>query len=94
MLPMPAGAVRTPNPGTGLLGECFARRNRRNRRDSTDDRSGHGRWFAVDEAGTDGDQLYVGGDRHLVLGGVAVDDVHAAEILRDLRSQARRSQRC
>jgi Protein of unknown function (DUF3800) len=86
MTAMPADAARTPNPGTGLPGEQFSRRNRP---DPTHDQSGHGRWFAIDEAGTDGDQLYGRGDRYLVLGGVAVDDVHAAEILRDLRTRAR-----
>ena len=86
MMAMPADATRTPNPGTGLAGERFSRRNRQ---DPTDDQTGHGRWFAIDEAGTDGDQLYGREDRYLVLGGVAVDDVYAAEILRELRTRAR-----
>ncbi|MCX4539051.1 DUF3800 domain-containing protein [Streptomyces sp. NBC_01669] len=74
----------TKNPGTGLLGANFARRNRQN---PTDDGLGEGRWIAVDESGYSGDQLF-GGDRYMTLGSVAVDDTEAAEIVDELRNEA------
>ncbi|MFF2780908.1 hypothetical protein ACFVU3_39195 [Streptomyces sp. NPDC058052] len=73
-----------PNAGTGLLGANFSRRSRQ---EPTDDRNAAGRWIAIDESGYDGDQLH-GGDRYMILGSVAVDDVDAAAIVDTLRREA------
>ncbi|MGW4660269.1 DUF3800 domain-containing protein [Streptomyces sp. NPDC004279] len=75
----------TPNAGTGLPGAHFSRRSRQA---PTDDRTGSGRWIALDESGYDGDQLHRGG-RYMVLGSVAIDDAEAAAIVDLLREEAR-----
>ncbi|MFE1986045.1 hypothetical protein [Streptomyces mirabilis] len=72
-----------PNLGTGLLGANFSRRNRQ---EATDDRAGIGRWIAIDESSYDGDQLH-NGDRYMILGSVAIDDIDAAAILDTLRRE-------
>jgi hypothetical protein len=83
---MAASMRQAPNPGTGLQGESYSRRNRLT---STLDQPGNSRWFAIDEAGTDGDQLYGREHRYFALGGIAIDDADAAEILQDIRTRAR-----
>lgn len=83
---MPDPITRTPNFGTGLPGESYRRRNHPA---PTSDQPGHNRWFAIDEAGTDGDQLYGREHRYFVLGGIAVDDTEAAEILQGIRTRTR-----
>lgn len=74
----------TRNPGTGLLGPNFSRRNRQQ---PTDDRAGEHRWMAIDESGYHGDQLH-GHDRYMILGSVAIDDTEAAVIVDTLRREA------
>ncbi|WP_407989081.1 DUF3800 domain-containing protein [Kitasatospora sp. CMC57] len=76
---------RAANAGTGLTGEKFSRRNQP---DPTRDEADSGRWLAIDESGQDGDQLH-GRGRYFVLGAVAIDDAEAAEIIGELRAQAR-----
>ncbi|MCP9207184.1 DUF3800 domain-containing protein [Streptomyces sp. NEAU-Y11] len=83
---MPDPNTRTPNSGTGLPGASYSRRNHRA---LTSDQPGRSRWFAIDEAGNDGDQLYGREHRYFVLGGIAIDDAEAAEILQDIRTRAR-----
>lgn len=73
-----------PNAGTGLLGAHFSRRNRQA---PTDDRTGTGRWIAIDESGYHGDQLH-GHDRYMILGSVAIDDAEADIIVNTLRREA------
>ncbi|MBW8706949.1 hypothetical protein MBT84_45695 [Streptomyces sp. MBT84] len=72
-----------PNLGTGLLGANFSRRNRQ---EATDGRACIGRWIAIDESSYDGDQLH-NGDRCMILGSVAIDDIDAAAILDTLRRE-------
>ncbi|MET7571236.1 DUF3800 domain-containing protein [Streptomyces sp. NPDC005492] len=83
---MSAPTTRISNAGTGLSGERYSRRNHPT---PTSDQPGHSRWFAIDEAGTDGDQLYGREHRYFVLGGIAIDDAEAAETLQDIRTRAR-----
>jgi hypothetical protein len=51
-----------------------------------------GRWVATDESGWDGEQLYGRDDRYLSIGSVAIDDGTAAQIVDQLRRDARLSQ--
>jgi hypothetical protein len=78
---------RHPNPGTGLLGPSYARRNQLG---PTADTEGGGRWVAVDESGWDGDQLH--GEqrsRYLSIGSVAISDTDAEPIVDEIRTATR-----
>ncbi|MEU5796204.1 hypothetical protein ABZ800_22190 [Streptomyces sp. NPDC047813] len=78
---------RRPNPGTGLLGPNYARRNQLS---ATTDIGGEGRWVAVDESGWDGDQLH--GEqrsRYLSIGSVAISDADAEPIVDEIRTATR-----
>jgi hypothetical protein len=78
---------RQLNPGTGLLGPNYARRNRPHQ---TDDIEGPGRWVALDESGWDGDQLYgQPRSRYLSIGTVAICDADAAPIVDEIRVEMR-----
>ncbi|MFJ9085430.1 hypothetical protein ACIRL3_23715 [Streptomyces sp. NPDC102384] len=78
---------RQPNPGTGLKGAKYARRNQV---DLTADVGGDGRWVAVDESGYDGDQLHgAQRSRYLSIGSVAISDSEAEPIVEEIRKATR-----
>ncbi|MFF8441160.1 hypothetical protein ACF07U_09805 [Streptomyces californicus] len=78
---------RQPNPGTGLRGPRYARRNQIN---PTADAAEDGRWVAADESGWDGDQLHgAPRSRYLSVGSVAISDADAESIVEEIRKATR-----